>query len=1120
MTAAAGDGLITDVEDVFGVQGFYGDQTVKKNGLAENLPTLGSTTEFSYVTYGPGDYRSSGYLSGAVSGCDSLGNIYVATKIDRGDPGTDRGVSIVKYSPNFKEVLWQHTIQNSSYPNENMQPYNFMVSENDNLYLVTRGALNGAYGQVAVLTRINTTTGAVIWSKGYSESNGVGWHISEDSSATYVYLAHYAYDGNSPQPMITKFAVSDGTPQWDKTYYWQSFDTEEAYGIQVLGSYIYLVGYSRPSSRCSFIVQVDTNGNLQNGHRWSHSNSSDSYANSITTDGTYLYVTGGGNGQGYYIAKFTSSLTLQAIKHFWDSPSSTNMQGKSIHYGSDGRLTVFVGGEININDNNRTGYAIVRHTTDDTLSQLNAGPTQCKGWHVDVQGNANINGFGDKQTICFGGSIDSNYSYHVCQFDVTDYANLHSNPVMKGLWEATFDSNINVLSGINSDTNPNTANGNASWSSNDYTTVSYRAPEVLSKGYYPEVLAADSGGMVMTHAVNITGYNKYVLDNVIDPNYLSSHKTNSQDFPVPTQQDGFGTSGVVFNRESSWNYQYQNAYVAAFKKRSKFFDIVKYTGNGLAGRQISHNLGCAPGMIWVKRISGGTGNWVVYHKARGAGKVMFVNGTDPEQTNGQYFWGDNTTGVEPTASTITLGSNAQVNGSGSDYIMYVWAHNDGDGDFGINGDLDIIKAGSYVGSGQFDGPYVDVGFQPQWILIKGATNTSDWMVVNTETNLTSTYWSNSTNPMFTGRSFLNTTDQVYNNIRSIRVFNTGFRATDSNGNWNTSGVTYTYIAIRKPTRYITENDLGEAHTTVYDSSYSRPELLASGGGKDFLIGHVTNSDSLHSIADRVTGGQGYVPGTSAYEFGGTYDNYFKIPTTYDHHWGNVPYQRAISGNPGYYNMWKQKGGFFDIVSYEGNGVAGRQIQHQLQNTPAMMWVFKYGQGGQEWAVYHKDINLDGDNNSATDVAYLNRNYVPSDRVFTWNDTAPTDTHFTVGGGGETNGSGGYFVAYLFGEVPGVSKMGTYTGNGSSDGTVVDCGFNGVPRYLLIKGVTSAEDWTHFSSERGLGNRSNDYYMTLNTTDTENSGVNWIEPTATGFKLKNGGTRLNGNGYRYIYYAIA
>ena len=63
----------------------------------------------------------------------------------------------------------------------------------------------------------------------------------------------------------------------------------------------------------------------------------------------------------------------------------------------------------------------------------------------------------------------------------------------------------------------------------------------------------------------------------------------------------------------------------------------------------------------------------------------------------------------PTSTDFTGGSNVDVNASGGTYVAYLFAHNDGDGEFGPDGDADIIKCGSYTGNGSTNGPEIDLG---------------------------------------------------------------------------------------------------------------------------------------------------------------------------------------------------------------------------------------------------------------------------------------------------------------------------------------------------------------------------------------------------------------------------
>jgi len=160
-----------------------------------------------------------------------------------------------------------------------------------------------------------------------------------------------------------------------------------------------------------------------------------------------------------------------------------------------------------------------------------------------------------------------------------------------------------------------------------------------------------------------------------------------------------------------------------FRKAPKFFDVVTYTGTGTA-RTISHNLGTTPGLIICKGTST-SGNWKVWHRglSNGASGVLNLNRTEGETSN-TTVWNN----TLPTDTVFSLGTSTQANESGYEYIAYLFAHNDGDGGFGPNGDADIIKCGSYTGSTAPN--RIDVGFEPQFVIVKRTNASGDWHMVD------------------------------------------------------------------------------------------------------------------------------------------------------------------------------------------------------------------------------------------------------------------------------------------------------------------------------------------------------------------------------------------------------
>ena len=209
---------------------------------------------------------------------------------------------------------------------------------------------------------------------------------------------------------------------------------------------------------------------------------------------------------------------------------------------------------------------------------------------------------------------------------------------------------------------------------------------------------------------------------------------------------------------------------------------------------------------------------------------------------------------------------------------------------------------------------------------------------------------------------------------------------------------------------------------------------------------------------------------------------------------------------------------FSIVTYAGNGTGGATVGHGLGVAPSMLIVKSRSQGvgayTGRWDVYHTSIG-------ATGRVYLNQTDAVNTSSAPWNNTAPTSTVFTLGTSGEVNYSGDNFVAYCFAAVPGFSKFGSYTGNGSADGPFVYTGFR--PRYLLLKRADVAADWFVGDTSRNTYNSVNNLIQpsSSNAESTYGAGAGeWFDLLSNGFKLRSAITSLNANSGTYIYMAFA
>ena len=126
--------------------------------------------------------------------------------------------------------------------------------------------------------------------------------------------------------------------------------------------------------------------------------------------------------------------------------------------------------------------------------------------------------------------------------------------------------------------------------------------------------------------------------------------------------------------------------------------------------------------------------------------------------------------------------------------------------------------------------------------------------------------------------------------------------------------------------------------------------------------------------------------------------------------------------------------YMDATTYTGNGT-NRTITHNLGVAPEFMIV--KSRGAENWFTYmsHLGATKRGPCLDLADGGNTGSSY--------WNNTAPTSSVFTVGTDGGTNSSSTNYVAYLFASCPGVSKVGSYTGTGSTQ--TISCGFTGGAR---------------------------------------------------------------------------
>ena len=572
--------------------------------------------------------------------------------------------------------------------------------------------------------------------------------------------------------------------------------------------------------------------------------------------------------------------------------------------------------------------------------------------------------------------------------------------------------------------------------------------------------------------------------------YLSTNMTAAQYTASSQQLTAFNSNGFTLGTDHWLNGSDREFASWTFRKAEKFFDCLTYTGNGTTGRTVSHNLGSVPGMMIIKKVNNSE-NWIVYHRTQGATKHAKLNNTSVFTSQTNIF--NNT---EPTSSVFTLGANSQVNESGDTYVAYLFAHDESE--FGENQDESIIYCGSYTGNGSSNGPFVNIGFQPQWIMFKNASQGyAGWYLHDEMRGM-----AHGNNDALMYADLNNAEGYPQENIRPNA---TGFQIVDRYQGLNGDGHTVTFIAIgrhHKPPENGT--DVFTADNGGPNAQANQPTFESSHTVDLCIHKHRTSSSLGCHWFDRMRaiGGVRFKAENNNAEDSVNNFHYFDTqPGTLS---------GTSGGNMANYVGWlfKRAKGFFDMQCYEGNSTAGRTLNHNLGAVPHFM-VIKRRDAGTSWYIYHKDLG-------AQNLFQGWDNTAPMDIDTILNDTAPTSSVITLGNSSHVNGSNDDYIVYLWGSVDGVCKIGSYTGTGSS-GLNVDCGFTSGARFVMLKRHGSG-DWFIFDTSRGI-NSGADPYINMNGTNPQYD-ADYIDPYNAGFQIGTSSATINANGDTFYFIAIA
>jgi hypothetical protein len=313
---------------------------------------------------------------------------------------------------------------------------------------------------------------------------------------------------------------------------------------------------------------------------------------------------------------------------------------------------------------------------------------------------------------------------------------------------------------------------------------------------------------------------------------------------------------------------------------------------------------------------------------------------------------------------------------------------------------------------------------------------------------------------------------------------------------------YIYIAIRRGPMKTPESG-----TEVFAPEYG---LNASAGGQAWSAGFPVDmyirknpTGGTNYIASRMTGNGPYMAtdstaAESSIPYSEKLDNMDGVFTTnaYD-------YTTWISW------MFKRAPGFMDVVATPQTAAGYGTVTHNLGVAPEFI-ILKGRDYTESWRCYHAALGRGaGVQLNLTDARFLAADY--------WGAADPTATEFGVYWGYFSSPN---YIAYLFASCPGVSKVGSYTGNGTSQ--TIDCGFSAGARFVMVKRSSNSGSWLVFDSARGIVS-GNDPYLQLNNTDAEVTNTDRVDPAASGFTVNfiaGSDVDTNVNDDTYIFLAIA
>jgi hypothetical protein len=491
----------------------------------------------------------------------------------------------------------------------------------------------------------------------------------------------------------------------------------------------------------------------------------------------------------------------------------------------------------------------------------------------------------------------------------------------------------------------------------------------------------------------------------------------------------------------------------------------------------------------IKSTSSASWNWIVYHRSLGISQKIQLN-----LTNAAVSENGNFGGTSPTSTQFSVGFNA-TNESGGTYVAYLFAHDAGG--FGLTGTDNVISCGTFTTDGSGNAT-VNLGYEPQWVMTKRTDAAGNWSMLDVMRGMTVNAGSTSNLGLYadsSGAEIAGVTLAPTPNATGMDYTSVG------------PSRTFIYIAIRRGPMKV-PTDATKVFAPVTQTSTGSAQAVTTNFPVDFTFSRVRGSTSANYVIDRLRGSTSasariLISNTTDAEYSGgpgfSFDSNTQITD-------NGLYGASSSV---IYECFRRAPSFFDEVCYTGDGT-DMTINHNLGVVPELL-IVKRRSVTQGWFTYSSGTITP--NNYYLQLQSTAAQVNAGSQV--WNNTATT---FLAGTGLGISASTQTYVAYLFASAPGVSKVGAYTGNGTTQ--AIACGFTGGARFVLIKRTDSTGDWYVYDTARGMTVLT-DPFLALNSTAAETATLGSVITSTGGFTVNASIlAAINASGGSYVFLAIA